>query len=411
MIINYFENLDITGFEKVLVWNTKYSIIKSANIRMTSMGWWVAVVRLANNPIGYIQQYSLNASAGSSIYAKQAIVSALGEAIERYSSTNYHAMDKVYMQHFDNRLFEFVRCAQHEDAPKRFKEHSTSVAIEHSEVINVMTGEKNYIPFEFVHLGFRRKEGLVTQPISTGCAFYPRKIESIWKGICEVVERDAMMKFWYTYFKKFFKIDINDIYDFEIQIRVKSLAEKSTELFLFEITSEVNIPVVLCVLKNEAYPYYVTGVACDLDIKRASVKAIDEAVSIRTMAEWKGPQDRKEFCEINQLEDHMFLYANWKNCPIFEELLNKEAPFSSLNLIPHDYPRTEKELKQKISTFFDEGVQIFYKDLTLPHIEDIGYVTRIVIPKMIPLSQTYKARWLDALNSELLLNPYPQPFS
>jgi ribosomal protein S12 methylthiotransferase accessory factor len=61
------------------------------------------------------------------------------------------------------------------------------------------------------------------------------------------------------------------------------------------------------------------------------------------------------------------------------------------------------------------GYDVYYKDLTLNEVKPIGFVYRVIIPQMMPLTQYDNTRWLSALiadgRSMADINPYPQPFS
>lgn len=264
---------------------------------------------------------------------------------------------------------------------------------------------------------------MYTSSISAGCAFYPDCFTAIWKGICEVVERDSMMRFWYLKFGECKKINISSLTTFDICERIRRIREKDLEIFLFEISSVIKeIPTVFCVIKGIEFPYYVCGVSTNTDIVSAITKAIDEAISLRFMAKWNGAKKMNfnDFSGIRKLEDHLDLYANWENCPVFEKLLNGQHQtlegIDSVSDIDFVNPPTNKsELKQIAKTFKSKGFDIYYKDITMPELLQVGHVVRVVIPQMIPLSQNYYTRWLATIvpdrNKLSEINSYPQPFS
>ncbi len=191
------------------------------------------------------------------------------------------------------------------------------------------------------------------------------------------------------------------------------------EVYLFEISAYKKFPVVLCLLKGNSFPYACFGASCNTDIKKAIAKSLDEAMSIRTMVKWTGKKaniNTWNFNWITQLTDHMELYANWKDAPVIQKITNL---VNADEVSIHDYPEktgitTLEDLQQLAREFADSGVDIYYKDLTLPEISPLGSVIRVVIPQMIPLSQSYSTRWLSSLLKEKEIdeiNPYPQPFA
>jgi thiazole/oxazole-forming peptide maturase SagD family component len=319
----------------------------------------------------------------------------------------------------------YVRCASFEKSPKSYKDKGIEIPIEHTEVIRLLDNVKDFLPFEYVHLGFLRDRviGEYVSGVSTGCAFFPDKITAIWKSICEVVERDTLMRFWYLNFSNAKRIETISILNYDVLERLKRIRERELKIHLFEISNSIDIPVVLCVVEGAVFPYYCCGVSCDSNIITATAKAIDEAISIRAMAVWNGFKkeeiDTNSFEWINRLEAHMELYANWENSPIMKTLIEKEMDciditnFKSNPLFKK--VTTYDDLKNIAMNFKEKGFDIYYKDLTLPEVEKMGYVIKVVIPQMIPLAQSYQTRWLEPFIKDGIdistINPYPQPFS
>lgn len=422
MLYNYLDFIYIENIQLIENWEGGYNPFKYSYVRKTESDepdWYVASIKLSNNPIGSINSLNLNASAGSSIYFEEAMVRCTGEAIERYSSTNYFYTDKPYFLKIDENK-GFVRCADLENAPKTFKKNGLNVEIEHSEVINLLDNSFDYLPFETVHLGFGRDKsiGSFYAPISTGCSFYNNEITAILKGICEVVERDAVMRWWYSNFENTKKVNLENINCYDINERVKRIKDKSLEIHVYEISYIENFPVIFCLINGNVFPYSCFGGSCDIDIKKAIIKAIDEAMSIRVMAKWNGYKaeiDTSNFNWVNKLEDHMELYSNWENSPIIETLTSLEHKFIDINEYPKSLKINDFNDLQKIAVKFKQiGFDIYYKDVTLKEVSSLGKVMKVIIPQMIPLSQSFSTRWLDTIlidKSITDINPYPQPFS
>jgi len=422
MLYNYLDFIQIENIDLINKWENGYNPFKFSYIKKTDAedpDWYIASIKLANNPIGSINSLNLNASAGTSIYFEDALIRCTGEALERYSSINYFYNDKSYFQKIDDSK-GFVRCADVENAPKSFKKNGITTEIEHAQVFNLLDNSIDYLPFETVHLGFSRRQdiGSYYAPISTGCAFYNNEVTAIFKGLCEVVERDAVMKWWYLNFENTKKINLDSIHSYDITERIRRIKDKNLEIYLFEISSIDNFPVIFCLIKGETFPYASFGGSCDVNINNAIIKAIDEAVSIRIMSKWGGQKpvaDTQNFDWVNKLEDHMELYANWQNADIIEKLVTMNHQTADIA----DYQNTIKagnfEDLQKLALAFKEmGYDIYYKNLTMPEIAPLGVVFKVIVPQMIPLSQSFRTRWLDTLLSDKSIeeiNPYPQPFS
>ncbi len=231
--------------------------------------WYVCSVKLSNSPIGSINPLKLNASAGTSIYLEEALTRSVGEAIERYSSSNFFMSETPHLQTVDETK-QFVRCADCENAPVSFKKSGITEKIEHTKVFRLADQSTDYLPYETVHLGYLKKDtkALFSSPISTGCSFFHTKETAIFKGIMEVIERDAIMRWWYLNFPDTRVIRTDDIFSFDIQERIKRIKSKNMEVYLFEISAYKKFPVVLCLLKGNSFPYACFGASCNTDIKK-----------------------------------------------------------------------------------------------------------------------------------------------
>ena len=427
MIYNYLNYFTQDTIKKVNNWDKKLSPITASALKKTSFPepqWWLGSVQLGKSPIGLFFTDNPLASAGTSIFPKEALMRTLGETLERYSSTNSHLLDKPYLKLVDEQL-EFIRCADFESTLPSFKAEGITSEIEHSKVTRLIDGLDEYLPYEHVHLGFLRtnKQLMHTSPISTGCAFYYDSLTAIWKGICEVVERDAMMRLWYTKSQPI-KIKMKDVLDYSLYSRIKKIRNAGLKVHVFEISSTVGIPVIYTIIQGEQYPYYCVGASADLNITKAINKSIDEAISIRVVANWSKSKGNKaydytNFYWVDHLEKHMELYANWKDTPAFDFLLNSNLNEVSLHEVEHtgDYltqPNTMDDLVDIASIFKNKGFDIYYKDITVPEVKEYGHVMKVVIPQMIPLSQAYACRWLSPFQAAYeagQLNPYPHPFA
>ncbi len=393
------------------------SPIRFAQCRHTPLNepaWWIGSMRLAKTPVGQIKSTKPLASAGTSIYKQEALTRALGEGAERYSSLNSHLMENWQYQSFHNE-HDFVRAGLEEPCRPSFKATQIATPIEHCQVEHLATGQQAWMPAEFVHLGFRRQASLMlTPPISTGCAFFSNQETALWKSICEVVERDAMMRCWHLQ-RPAIEIELSQIKDFNLKSRIKRLHEAGLELHLFEISQQVPLPTVFAVLKGLTYPYACVGASTDASLEKACIKAIDETMSIRMLAVWSGAKevDTDNYSWINHLELHMELYANWKDTPAFDFLF-EGARMSLEELKQHrpwlSEPTTRLELEARVDFMESLGYAVYAKDITLPELRPYGWVTRVIIPRMLPLAQEYHCRWLGDFHNQRI-NPHPHPFA
>ena len=422
MEIDFRKLVKVPGFEHFDQWDHEpnpFRQFKFKMLRGSDPKWYVSSLMLANNPIGSIRPQQLGGAAGSSIYLEDSITSCVCEGLERYSSINCFMADTPHMQKVDYSK-GYIRCADEETgAPPSFKRNGVQVPIEHTQVYRLVDDAPDYLPYELVHLGYQKKDlnTLFFSPISTGCAFQTDKLLALKRGLEEVIERHALMSWWYDNHRTERSISIDDCTQFDIHERIKRLRAKKLQIRLYEISPIPGFPVVFCMLQGQQFPYFSCGASCCTDITHAIIKAIDEAVSIRYMSEFFGqrPINTASFGWVHNLEDHMVLYSNWKDSPIIHEIMEKESPrfdFASYQPITI---RTIDDLKQQAVKLQQMGFDVYYKDLTIDEVRSIGVVYRVIIPQMIPLTQFHGTRWLSSLLAQgrtmADINPYPQPFS
>lgn len=421
MEIEYKKLITIPGFEPFEKWDMEpnpFRQFRCKALRGDEPNWFVSSLILANTPIGSIENQYLGGAAGSSIYLEDSYTSCVCEGFERYCSMNYFMKDTPYMRKVDYSK-GYIRCADEENAPASFKKNGVTVAIEHTLVHRLIDDAPDFLPYELVHLGFRKADinKLFASLISTGCAFQTDKVRAIKRGLEEVIERHALMAWWYDKDRMEKSIDLSNCTDFDIHERVDRIISKNIRIRLFEISSISGFPVVFCMMQSDQFPYFSCGASCCTDIKHAIIKSIDEAVSIRYMSEFVGQKqiDTDDFSWVKKLEDHMVLYANWKSSPVIQTIMEKQSE----KVEPKDFDcveiRTMEDLQGQAIRLKELGFDVYYKDLTLDEVKPIGMVYKVMIPQMIPLTQYDNIRWLSSLikNGKTMadINPYPQPFS
>jgi hypothetical protein len=74
-----------------------------------------------------------------------------------------------------------------------------------------------------------------------------------------------------------------------------------------------------------------------------------------------------------------------------------------------------EELKLICKNLERQGLNVLWQKLPMAQFYPEGYVVKVVVPEMVPLSQFHGASWLGSTrlqNSEMKgMNPYPHPFA
>jgi ribosomal protein S12 methylthiotransferase accessory factor len=290
-----------------------------------------------------------------------------------------------------------------------------------------------WVPAGYVHLGFApsEPETPVTLPISTGLAFSPGLPQAIWRGLCEVAERDAIMLSWLANRPKAaltFSVDaVDNALASEIRYRIDVLHTAGVRPRLFDISIGFRAPVVLCLLQSETLPFLTAGASCHEDPLRACCKAIDEAVSVRFALPLarSTPRHTDDFRATKTLEEHAVLYAHWRDSPAVEGFSSnalQRRPLSDfLESAFPPAPNSLAELRNIAQRMSRDGLTVLWADLTTSDLINLGHVVRVLVPEFMPLSQRYDARWLATPRLHRFLrerdvsladiNIYPHPFA
>jgi ribosomal protein S12 methylthiotransferase accessory factor len=396
--------------------------------------WWLATAYVARYPIASWSTPFPAAAGGASLDRQEAIARCLGEGAERYAALNsLTTLETRVRASADSLLDRFPKCDADEAAWSSLKGIDPAEHITQTPVKYLATDAIVWAPAGHVHLGFvpSEPERPVTLPISTGLAFSPGLPQAIWRGLCEVAERDAIMLSWLSNRPKAVLACAADAADnamtSEIRYRLEALRAVAITPALFDISIDFRAPVVLCVLQSETSPFLTAGASCHEDPARACCKAIDEAVAVRLAI----PQTRSklrhsdDFRTIDTLDAHAALHAHWPDSPAVKNFgLNamehrRLGDFLASSFPPA--PNSLAELRDVAERMSGEGLTVLWADLTTPDLSGLGHVVRVLVPEFMPLSQRYDARWLatprlhhflrEAGASLADINIYPHPFA
>ncbi len=397
--------------------------------------WWLYMCSLARAPVGMWFVPDPVAAGGASREGDAALRRTLGEAVERYSGLNADFTDELVMAPAsESRLAaRFPRCAPDEKCPPTFRgPDNVKEPLTHVPATRLADGTEELVPAGYVLLDFwpSPPEPAVVYPISTGMAFHTDLVRALWAGLCEAAERDGFMLMWWTQRPAREIVCEGSRLPAPLYDRVRSLRAIGLTPRLFDISSDVRIPAVTCFLLGEKYPYLSAGAACTADPLQACAKALDEAVYVRVPSQSR-PKDAREvpstsdFNWVQQLDDHRALYAAWPSPPATRFLLdrgNGRVSFADYAAEPWcTEPATMSEFESLARRLErDQGLTLLWKDMTVPEVEGLGRVVKVVVPEMIPLSPNQNVRWLgmprllEALGRSRAraadFNPYPHPF-
>lgn len=403
-------------------------------VRRTRLGgteppWWYCSVPLARSPIGSRFSPDPVASAGTSIDPNEAMQRAIGEAVERYSALNAEIDGRLMPLHPEI-AHRLPICAPDEPCPPSLRNRRLDVPVTHVAVRDLAADRELPFPAGFVHLNFwpQPAEPLIALPISTGLAFSRDLPRAIWTGLCEVIERDALMQLWWS--RSGSREIVCEVADLpgDLADRLERFACAGLYPRFFDMTTEVRVPSVFCVVSSDSYPHLVVSASCRGDPAAACAKALDEIVAMRLALSRPHTQlepDRVP-AEVHRLEDHARLYAGGAGAEAFNFLLENPAlpPISFQTFVDGDWWDScsdMSELAYFARRLRDLGLTVLWTEVTAPEMADAGWVVKVVVPEMVPLSPDDRVRWLGTRRllsrmgateaSISLVNPYPHPFA
>jgi ribosomal protein S12 methylthiotransferase accessory factor len=393
--------------------------------------WWVYACDLSRVPPGTWYSSQLANAAGASLEPDEALRRALGEAVERYAGL--HPPPEGALQRLragEGDLWgRYPRCAPDEPCPLSMRRLDSRTLLTHVRARRLTDDRPVVVPAGMAFLSFapEPREPPVAIPISTGLAFHAEAHRALWNGLCEAVERDAVMLAWWTR-RSPPRIEIQESEAPDrLAERLERIRRAGLGVHLFDITSDIPLPTVLCVVTGDRAPYASVGAACVSDPEAAATKAVDEAVYIR-LCFGERPRELpslKAFGWVRTLEDHGQLYAGWRGSPALEFLLGALGPVVTFAELAArktwPAPVGAEDLALRGKDLEALGLTPLWVDLTVPEARPLGRVVKVIVPELVPMTHDHRARWLATPRllqhagvrraSAAAFNPYPQPMA
>lgn len=248
----------------------------------------------------------------------------------------------------------------------------------------------------------KNDEKLIKVPDSNGLVAAFSFKEAVYKGILELVERDA---YTISFFLKIpgLLIDKKDIKRQEINNLIDKLIKYNFDIYLIDISLDINIPTILCILidKTQLQPKIVVGARSDVDFNFAIIAAIKEALQSLTPLRDFLQSKQNKFNEI------VFSANLYKNNPILKRVFfwaekgdKKDLWFwlnSSRNNPELKYKNIPNSLDKKIKVLLSELnknniKKIYIKNFNSKKINNEICLLKILIPDLCPIfiNQQYK---------------------
>ena len=369
---------------------------------------------------------------GMSLDENEAKMKALGEAIERYSLGMYNEAEFKIASYKDvkdvavdpKKFCYFTEEQLKRDEFKNFRFDENSI-FKWKKAFLITENREILVPAQIVHVPYVYKnEPVIMLPITTGVALSTCMSGAIYRGICEIIERDAFM---INYLNKLPReeIDLESIEDKRIKKILEMVKRYDLELHVFDITTDIKIPAVMTILidRSSIGPFVSVGLNAELDPIKAVLGSIYEAHYTRPwMRSIKYKFGDKNIDNIRSIEDRG-LY--WYKKSMIDKLdfiikSGKKKKFEDIENLSTE--SSINNLKTALNFLKERKMTVIVADATTPDVKSLGFnVVKVMIPEMEPLYLDEKYRHLknDRLRtvpktleykSLKVLNEVPHPF-
>lgn len=381
--------------DKLIFIDEKYGLIKNIYDLPSYPGLPRVYVKMAFG--GNYSTSGFNAS-GAGITNEQAINSAVGEYIERYSCLHPSVLQKI------NKSLPKVN-------PKELNPQSSTIIDKYKWIKGIKEDLKSEVllPVDAVYLTYKsesnNREWVTT---STGAACGSSLEECYWKGIAEILERDSFQYNW----RKQLACPQIDIVSNEnlLNFYKKYIQTQGVKISLYAFSMDWHAPSVFGIAELPNGGCVVAASVRDTWLDASKKTLLELAQSLVGYAailyNRKVKEKITDFSLIREYQDHSLLYFS-NDMARYLDFLNNDVLFS----IPEKEPiRTNKEkLDFFITAIENISKSIYFVDVTSPEVKNTNWlVAKAIIPGMLDIEPdfipTLKSERFHEVDDYLLLN-------
>ncbi len=314
---------------------------------------------------------------GKGLDGVSAHISAIGEAIERYSAARYRLEDCHYASisqlsgaYLDPNDLVLYSKKQYHSPQFPFSRWNKKRKIHWSKGVYLGGQEPVWVPSLVSYFNFSCPyEEQFSQVSSNGLAAGQDNDDAGIRATYELIERDAMMLTWYAK-QPCQRLKLDAVNHGKMRVMLDELSEMGMELELYLLDVGIHVPTVVCLAFGDGVrtPAVSVALACHGDIQVAMKKALLEQGHVmpylchlmRTGA--KVPQ---HVSEVQSLEDHAAYYFKLDKRSAFDFM--RQPIEQALNVDQWHYPivKDSSDLNQRL---LDAGVEVAIVDVTSPDV-------------------------------------------
>jgi ribosomal protein S12 methylthiotransferase accessory factor len=364
----------------------------------------------------------IGGGSGPSLPAARA--AAIGEAVERYSAC-FADPDRLVVatarelgrRAVDPARFALFTATQYALPRFPYVPFTRDTELAWIECRSLPGGEAAWLPAQVVHLAPARDEPPICRATSSGLACHTKAETATLVALLELLERDAFMITWRTRLS-WPRLDWTGHAPLE-QFADTRLRPTGLDVHAIDLSAFWEIPCVLGVARSTVPGDAPVGVgaAAAATIERAVVKALDEAVRVRSWANALQRVGVPMPTEIRDFDDHIRFYAEPSNA---SGTLFLDASHERRHAL--DVPTlAAPHLDALCGRLARRSASAYAVDVTSPDVREAGLtVMRVVVPELCALDVEHGAQLLGGrrLYDEPVrlgfgrrpLNPDPHPF-
>ncbi len=356
---------------------------------------------------------------GKGLTISEAILSAVGEAIERYSASMpepariiWNRPDELVGEFMDPRTLGLYSEAQYQRADFPYVRFDPTVR--HPWVLGrwLSNATPVWIPAIFVFLWIQLfPENQIYQGSSNGLAASTDLEHATLRATLELVERDAFLAAWFTA-SPGQRIQLDDTLDPQLKEVLNTIESCGAAIELYFLPTTVCGSVAMCLALGDGaqYPGVTIGLAADLDplsaLRRAILELGQTGTYLRRMMR-SGAAVPDSPSAVREMLQHAIYYFPAERAVIFNRVRSASTPVSLC-----DIPRGNSacSLANVASSLHAAGVRVAVVDVTSPDLTNGPFhVARAVSPDLQDISYGYG---LDRLPTKRILSlglSYPIP--
>jgi ribosomal protein S12 methylthiotransferase accessory factor len=378
-------------------------------------------------------------AAGKGETEQEAMLGAIGEALERYCAyqENPEAVFRATAADLGRAAIpppDFVLYSDRQYALPGFKyaKPDMQTPIGWTRAVELPEGSEAFVPASLVYLYFNTEgpDGYFCPPTSNGLAAGPSLDSAVLSGLYELIERDAFLITWMNRLAVP-RVDYSSMPGIAARIR-SHYARFGIEALVYDVTTDIGVPVMMAMAvdRSGGGPAVVVGLGCHLNPAVALKKALMEVCQVRPsqsikFAKSSPAETLNAYSDVKTLEDHAGFAAIPGNLHEFDFLWNSSRSKQIEEMSDGSAGEEKADLAHCVRLLRAAECRVAYVELTTPDVAPYGvHVVRAIATGMQPIhfgtgeerlggrrvfETAAKLGYMTGIRTEADLNPCPHP--